>query len=92
VHISGLIGGGLLFATKLGMAIGGALLGYVLAYYDYDPAKAMQSTSEQIFGFQLLALYLPGIAMMLSAVFFRLYKLDEKTSEDFKRQLHATAS
>lgn len=92
IHISGLIGGGLLFATKLGMAIGGALLGYVLAYYDYDPAKAIQSTPEQIFGFQLLALYLPGIAMILSAVFFKLYKLDEKTSEDFKRQLHGAAS
>jgi glycoside/pentoside/hexuronide:cation symporter, GPH family len=92
VHISGLIGGGLLFATKLGMAIGGALLGYVLAYYDYDPSTALQSTSDQIFGYQLLALYLPGIAMMLSAVFFKLYKLDEKTSEEFKRQLHGVAS
>jgi len=92
VHISGLIGGGLLFATKLGMAIGGALLGYVLAYYDYDPAKALHSSPEQVFGFQLLALYLPGIAMILSAVFFKLYKLDEKSSEDFKRRLHAVTS
>jgi glycoside/pentoside/hexuronide:cation symporter, GPH family len=92
VHISGLIGGGLLFATKLGMAIGGALLGYILAYYDYNPATALNSTPEQIFGFQLLALYLPGIAMMLSAIFFKLYKLDEKTSEEFKRKLHAVAS
>ena len=91
VHISGLIGGGLLFATKLGMAIGGALLGYVLAFYDYDPATAMHSTSDQIFGFQLLSLYLPGIAMMLSAIFFKLYKLDENTSEGFKRKLHGVA-
>jgi glycoside/pentoside/hexuronide:cation symporter, GPH family len=92
VHISGLIGGGLLFSTKLGMAIGGALLGYLLAFYDYNVDSAMNSTDEQIFGFHLLALYLPGIAMMLSAFFFKLYKLDEKTSDDFKRKLHPVAS
>ncbi len=91
VHISGLIGGGLLFATKLGMAIGGALLGYVLAFYNYDPATATHSTKDQIFGFQLLSLYLPGIAMMLSAIFFKLYRLDESTSEGFKRTLHEVA-
>jgi glycoside/pentoside/hexuronide:cation symporter, GPH family len=92
VHISGLIGGGLLFSTKFGMAIGGALLGYILAFYDYNVETATNSTKEQIFGFQLLALYLPGIAMMLSAVFFKLYKLDERASEEFKRKLHEVAS
>lgn len=91
VHISGLIGGGLLFSTKLGMAIGGALLGYILAFYRYDPAQAMHSSDEQIFGFRLLFLYLPGIAMMLSAVFFKLYKLNEQASEEFKRKLHGVA-
>lgn len=92
VHISGLIGGGLLLATKVGMAIGGALLGYILAFYNYSADTAMNSTKEQIFGFQLLALYLPGIAMMLSAVFFKLYRLDEKTSEEYKRKLHGAVS
>ena len=45
VRIDGMIGGGLLFATKLGMAIGGAIMGYVLAYYNYDPTTAMNSVS-----------------------------------------------
>jgi GPH family glycoside/pentoside/hexuronide:cation symporter len=87
LHISGIIGGGLLFSTKLGMAIGGALMGYILAFYNYDPATATHSTPDQIFGFELLFIWLPAIAMMISGFIFHFYKLDENSSEQFKLEL-----
>lgn len=75
VRIDGMIGGGLLFATKLGMAIGGAIMGYVLAYYNYDPTTAMNSTSSQIFSYRLLYGVIPGACMILAAFVLGNYKL-----------------
>ncbi|EMM0379562.1 hypothetical protein B5M10_25975 [Pluralibacter gergoviae] len=75
VRIDGMIGGGLLFATKLGMAIGGAIMGYVLAYYNYDPTTAMNSTSSQIFSYRLLYGIIPGACMILAAFVLSNYKL-----------------
>jgi GPH family glycoside/pentoside/hexuronide:cation symporter len=79
VRITGIISRGMLFATKLGMTIGGALLGYVLAFYDYDPALAQNASGDQIFAFILLFAYLPA------AFAFSFYRLEEEVCLKFKK-------
>ncbi|MGX9522530.1 MFS transporter [Vibrio mediterranei] len=78
VRIDGMIGGGLLFSTKLGMAIGGAIMGYVLAYYQYDPETAIHSTGAQIQAYTMLYAIIPGLATIVAGFLFKLYKLDGK--------------
>ena len=72
VNITGIISGGMLFATKLGMAIGGGGLCYRLALYGYDP-DAPRLNPEQLFCFCLVFLLSPAIlpwVARLSFLFF----------------------
>lgn len=85
VRITGIISGGMLFSKKLGMAIGGAILGYVLAFYDYDPATATQASDEQLFAFVLLFSYLPAIFMFIAALAFSFYRLEANVCAKFKK-------
>ncbi len=84
VRITGIISGGMMFSTKLGMAIGGALLGYVLAFYDYNPDTATSASSDQLFAFVLLFAYLPAAVMIIAGLVFKHYKLETDFCEQFK--------
>ncbi|MFA0077703.1 MFS transporter [Vibrio artabrorum] len=77
VRINALIGGGMLFSTKLGMAIGGALIGYVLAYYDYKPDMAITADSDFTFGMMLLMAIIPAICHAVASFIFSRYKLTD---------------
>ncbi|VYT78367.1 MFS transporter [Metakosakonia massiliensis] len=83
VRINGMIGGGMLFATKAGMAIGGAIIGYILAWYGYNPDTMTSASSHQLSAFTLLYVWLPAICMFIAAGLFSRYKLDEKTCQQF---------
>ncbi len=75
----------MLFATKLGLALGGALLGYILAFYDYDPDKAAESvTDSQKFCFFLLFAILPAVFSFLAAIVFKFYKLEADVCDKYK--------
>ncbi len=83
VRINGMIGGGMLFATKAGMAVGGAIIGYALAWYGYDP-QTMNSAPEALLStFTLLYAWLPAACMFITAGLFTRYRLDEKTCQTF---------
>lgn len=83
VRINGMIGGGMLFATKAGMAIGGAIIGYVLAWYGYNPDTMTSASPTQLSAFTLLYAWLPAACMFLAAFLFSRYKLDEKACQVF---------
>lgn len=87
-RINGIISGGMLFATKLGLALGGALLGYILAFYDYDAdaAAASGATADQLFAFSLLFAYLPAAFSFLAAFVFKFYKLEADVCEQYREQ------
>ena len=88
VRITGILSGGMLFATKLGMAIGGALLGYILAFYDYDPNTASSANPDQLFAFVLLFSYLPAICLFLAGVVFSRYRLEADVCAKFAQVEH----
>ena len=79
VRINGMIGGGLLFATKAGMAIGGAIIGYLLAWSGYHPDDSAHPLSVFIW----LYAWLPAACMFITAALFSRYKLDEKVCQTF---------
>ena len=79
VRINGMIGGGLLFATKAGMAIGGAIIGYLLAWSGYRPDESAHPLSVFIW----LYAWLPAACMFITAALFSRYKLDEKVCQTF---------
>lgn len=86
INITGVVSGGMLFSTKLGMAIGGALLGYVLAFYDYDP-DATTLSHEQLACFVMLFCYLPAICHVLAAISFKFYKLEASVCDRIQKEI-----
>ena len=74
-RITGLSFAGALFALKIGMALGGALLGWVLGGYGYDP-NATAQTPSAINGILLTFTILPGIGHLVLACAVRAYKLE----------------
>ncbi|MEQ6278271.1 glycoside-pentoside-hexuronide (GPH):cation symporter [Kluyvera huaxiensis] len=65
-----------IFIIKLGVAIGGALTGWGLAFYGYQAGVEQQST-EAIRGVLILFTVLPAIFYLITAVSIRYYRLTE---------------
>lgn len=87
VRINGILSGGMLFSTKLGLALGGALLGYILAFYDYNPDVAATSiTEDQKFCFFLLFAILPAVFSFIAGFIFKFYKLEADVCDKYKEQ------
>lgn len=89
IRINGIISGGMLFSTKLGLALGGALLGYILAFYDYNPDEAAVAvTDDQKFCFFLLFAFLPAVFSVIAGIIFKFYKLEADVCDEY-RELNA---
>ncbi len=74
------------FVTKIAMAIGGGLAGWLLDYYGYSPD---QITDSAIFGINISMTLVPAFLFVLGFAFIALYKLDEKTYVDIITQIEA---
>ena len=85
VRINALIGGGMLFTTKLGMALGGALIGYILAFYDYKPDMVAGPDSDLGFGLMLLMVIIPAICHAIASFLYSRYKLDDNFLANMKK-------
>jgi len=62
------------FATKVGMAVGGAVVGYVLAFSGYDPQNITASAVNSI---NFLYFFIPIIFTVLQIIVLLFYKLDK---------------
>lgn len=62
------------FGTKVGMAIGGALIGYILAITGYDPK---QVTASAISSIHFLFYFIPILCSILQIASIAFYKLDK---------------
>ncbi|MBB1201238.1 MFS transporter [Enterobacteriaceae bacterium 89] len=65
-----------IFVIKLGVAVGGAILGWVLAYYGYASGSSVQS-AEAIGGIVLLFSVIPSVFYVLTAIAIKFYSLNE---------------
>ncbi|NUQ80419.1 MAG: MFS transporter [Bacteroidetes bacterium] len=83
---------GLIFSSssmsqKFGWTLGGALTGWLLAWYGFQ-ANEVQSTEAQD-GIKLMLSFFPAIGTVLSVVFILIYPLSEKKMEAITAELDA---
>ncbi len=83
---------GLIFSSssmsqKFGWSIGGALTGWLLAFFGFQ-ANVVQ-TAEAQEGIRLMLSFLPAIGTVLSVVFIFLYPLNERNIKEITNSLNA---
>jgi glycoside/pentoside/hexuronide:cation symporter, GPH family len=84
---TGLIFSATVFVQKVGLAIGSAMIGWLLSYHGYV-ADAVQ-TPRSVHGIMLLFSVLPGGFALLSGLAIFFYKLDEPQVKQIERDLAA---
>lgn len=90
VRITGMVYSGVIFFIKMGIAIGGALAGWLLSYYGYH-ATIGENSSEQSSitqqGILLSFSIFPAIGSLLVAWLMSKYKLDDKKISEIQKSL-----
>jgi GPH family glycoside/pentoside/hexuronide:cation symporter len=75
-------------AQKAGMGIGAAFAGFLISYFGYDP-KAAEQTPDAIHGILLLNSLIPAAGLLLLAVLFTFYGLNERLCKTMREDLAA---
>ncbi|HAU5566164.1 TPA: MFS transporter [Serratia fonticola] len=76
-RITGMSFSGNLFFLKVGLAVAGAMVGFLLSIYGYD-ASVQQQQPSAINGIMLLFTVIPGVGYLITAGVVRLLKVDRK--------------
>jgi len=82
---TGLIYSSANFAQKFGWSIGGAMAGYLLAYYGF--VANAQATPETEAGVKILFSFMPAIWSAIAVIALFFYNLDEDKVLDINKQL-----
>ena len=90
VRITGIVYSSVVFFIKLGLALGGALAGWALAYYGYQADMEQTEATKQ--GILLSFTLFPAIGSLLVAFIMRWYILDDKKVADIHQQLNQATS
>jgi glycoside/pentoside/hexuronide:cation symporter, GPH family len=85
-RIAGLALSGSLLALKFGMAVGGALLGWLLAYVGYQ-SQAKSQSPDTIAGIAVLFTLAPAVGHAVLIVLVRRYRLDNACCEAMRTEL-----
>lgn len=85
-RITGISFSGNLFFLKVGLAVAGAMVGFLLSAYGYD-AGAKQQSAHAISGIVLLFTVIPGIGYLITAGVVRLMKVDRSLMQTIQRDL-----
>lgn len=89
-RLTGISFAGLLFVLKVGLAVGGALIGWILSGVNYQAGAATQSSTAMV-GIIAIFTLLPAAAYLLSSLLCRSYKLDraylESVQEENEREM-----
>lgn len=89
-RLTGISFAGLLFVLKVGLAIGGALIGWILSSVSYQAGAPAQSETAML-GIISIFTLLPAAAYLLSSLLCRSYKLDraylESVAEENRQEM-----
>ncbi|MCW8877030.1 MAG: glycoside-pentoside-hexuronide (GPH):cation symporter [Kangiellaceae bacterium] len=85
VRTTGMVYSAVIFFIKLGVAVGGAMAGWLLAYYDYqaDVVQTEQTKQGILLSFSLF----PAIGSLIVAGIMRWYRLDSQKVEQINLEL-----
>ncbi|WP_264907954.1 MFS transporter [Vibrio sp. STUT-A11] len=75
-RVSGLAFGGISFSQKLGMGIGGAVVGWLLTFFNYVPNEAQSDYA--LIGIALMLTVIPGLFHFLMGSLMFKYKVTDK--------------
>uniref|UniRef100_A0A486XME3 Predicted beta-glucoside transporter, GPH family n=1 Tax=Rheinheimera sp. BAL341 TaxID=1708203 RepID=A0A486XME3_9GAMM len=89
IRITGLVYSSIVFFIKLGLALGGALAGWLLAFYNYQADVAQTAATQQ--GILLSFTLLPAIGSVLVALVMSRYRLNAARVLDIHQQLQHRA-
>ncbi len=84
---TGLVFSAATFAQKAGWGIGGALAGWLLALYNFEPN--VEQSASAITGIKMMISVFPGILYMSCAILLFFYSIDHKTSLEMQKDLEA---
>lgn len=84
---TGLVFSAATFSQKLGIAIGGALAGWLLAWFGFAPNVAQ--TPGALTGIRLMMSIIPAVTGLLAVVAVFFYELDDKLMEKIEADLTA---
>jgi GPH family glycoside/pentoside/hexuronide:cation symporter len=90
-RITGLVFSGALFALKMGLAVGGALLGGLLWYYGYQGEAEVQ-TPEAIRGILIAFTLVPAVLHLLVIPIVSRYKLTDARYDEIRKALDERAA
>jgi GPH family glycoside/pentoside/hexuronide:cation symporter len=85
-RITGISFSGNLFFLKVGLAVAGAMVGFLLSLYGYD-AGAKQQSATALGGITLLFTVIPGIGYLITAGVVRLLKVDRQLMQTIQQDL-----
>ena len=86
--MTGLVYSSIVFFIKLGIAIGGALAGWLLAYYDYAADQVQSDYTQQ--GILLCFSLLPALGSVAAAFVMKWYTLTDEKVEYINAKLTAS--
>ncbi len=89
IRITGMIYSAVVFFIKLGVAVGGALAGWLLAYYGYQADVEQTDSTQQ--GILLSFTIFPALGSILVAWVMRWYTLDDKKVAEIHQTLQKQA-
>ena len=84
-RITGMTYSSIVFFIKLGLALGGAVAGWLLAGFDYQAGDVQNATAMH--GIQLSFTVFPAIAFVIVALIMTRYTLTDDKVEDIHQQL-----
>ena len=85
IRITGMTYSSVVFFIKLGLAVGGAIVGWLLAYYGYQ-ADTTQS-AEAVHGILLSFTIFPAVAFIIVSWVMSRYKLDDNRVAEIQRSI-----
>ncbi len=90
IRITGMVYSGVIFFIKMGVAIGGALAGWLLAFYNYQADVEQTEATKQ--GILLSFTVLPALGSFIVAWVMRKYTLTEQQVVEIQGQLNESTS
>ncbi|MBU0913077.1 MAG: glycoside-pentoside-hexuronide (GPH):cation symporter [Gammaproteobacteria bacterium] len=87
IRITGLVYSANLFFLKLGMAFGGAMAGWLLAFYGYQAGQVQDAESQ--FGILFSFTVIPAVASLVVAYLMKFYRLDDAAMKKIQQTLAA---